>query len=77
MGRRVRFALAPFVAIAVIAILDLEMWDRGLDGRGWLATGFASGGVDFIYVEPPVFGRLLWISGLVILTGALAFTTTN
>ena len=44
-------------------ILDLEMWDRGLDGRGWLATGIASGGVDFIYVEPPVIGRLLWIVG--------------
>ena len=77
LGRRVKFALAPFIAIAVIAILDLEMWDRGLDGRGWLATGIASGGVDFIYVEPPVLGRLLWVSGLVILTAGLSFTATN
>lgn len=77
LGRRVRFALAPFVALAVIAILDLEMWDQGLDGRGWLATGIASGSVDFIYVEPPVVGRMVWISGLVILTGALAFTNTS
>lgn len=77
LGRRVRFALAPFVAIALIAVLDLEMWDRGLDGRGWLATGVASGGVDFIYFEPPVVGRLLWVSGLVVLTAGLAFTATN
>ena len=77
LGRRVKFALAPFVAIAVIAILDLEMWDRGLDDRGWLATGVASGGVDFIYVAPPMIGRLLWVSGLVVLTAGLAFTTTN
>ena len=76
LGRRVRFALAPFIAIAVIAILNLEMWDRGLDGRGWLATGIASGGIDFIYVDPPVIGRLVWASGLVILTAGLAFTTT-
>ncbi len=77
LGRRVKFALAPFIALAVIAILNLEMWDRGLDGRGWLATGIASGGVDFIYVAPPVIGRLIWISGLVVLTAGLAFTTTN
>lgn len=77
LGRRVRFALAPFIVLAVIAILDLEMWDRGLDGRGWLATGIASGGIDFIYVEPPVIGRLVWFSGLIVLMAGLAFTATN
>ena len=73
LGRRVRFALAPFVVLPVIALLDLEMWDRGYDGRGWLATGLPSGQIDFVYLEPPVVGRLLWITGLVVLVAGLAF----
>jgi hypothetical protein len=77
LGRRVRFALAPFVALAVIALLNLEMWDRGLDGRGWLATGIPSGKVDFIYLEPPVAGRLLWIAGLAVLVAGLALATID
>ena len=77
LGRRARFALAPFIAVACIAILDLEMWDRGLDGRGWLATGIASGGVDFIYFQPPGIGRLTWFLGLVILTAGLALSTSG
>ncbi len=73
LGRRVKFALAPFVVLPVIALLDLEMWDRGYDGRGWLATGLPSGQVDFVYLEPPVAGRLLWLGGLAVLVAGLAF----
>ena len=73
LGRRARFALAPFVVLPVIALLDLEMWDRGYDGRGWLATGLPSGKVDFIYLAPPVAGRLLWIGGLALLVAGLTF----
>lgn len=75
LGRRVKFALAPYVALALIATLNIEMAGRGLDGRGWLATGIPSISVDIIYFEPPVAGRLLWVAGLVVIVGSLALAT--
>ncbi len=75
LGRRAKFALAPYIALAVIAILNIEMTGRGLDGRGWLSTGIPSISADIIYFEPPVVGRLLWVAGLGIIVGSLALAT--
>jgi hypothetical protein len=75
LGRRWTFALTPFLVLAVIALLNIEMADRGLDGRGWLTTGIASGQVDLVYYEPPWLGRLIWFVGLVALVAALATRT--
>jgi hypothetical protein len=69
LGRRLPFALAPIIAVALIALVDLEFWDEP-DGRGWLATGQASPVSDLIYVEPPVAGRLAWLAGLVAMVTA-------
>ena len=71
LGRRFTFALVPFVAIAVVALLNLEFWDDVAAGRGWLASGLTSEGLDFIYLEPPIAGRILWFTGLVVAVAGL------
>lgn len=71
LGRRFPHQIAPIIALAVIAIVNLEFWDEP-DGRGWLATGLPSGVNDLVYVDPPVLGRLAWIVGLVAVVAAVA-----
>lgn len=77
LGRRAPFALAPFVALAVIAVVNLEFWDDVSAGRGWLATGLPSSKIDLVYLDPPVAGRLIWTVGLVIVVAGLAFTSSR
>lgn len=72
LGRKLSFALTPFIVLAVIALLNIEMVDRGLDGRGWLTTGMASGKADLVYFEPPSIGRVIWFVGLAAFLAALA-----
>ena len=76
LGRRLPHQIAPIIALAVIAIVNLEFWDEP-DGRGWLATGVPSSVNDLVYVDPPLLGRIAWIVGLVAVVGALATATVR
>jgi hypothetical protein len=69
LGRRLPFALVPIIAVALIALVNLELWDEP-DGRGWLVTGDVSAVSDLVYVEPPLAGRLAWLTGLVAMVTA-------
>ena len=75
LGRRFAFALVPFVAIALVALLNLEFWDDVAAGRGWLASGLTSDGPDLIYYDPPLAGRLFWFLGLAVTVAGLALAT--
>lgn len=71
LGRRFPQQIVPIIAIAVIAIVNLEFWDEP-DGRVWLATGLPSPVNDFVYIDPPNLGRVAWLVGLVALVGVAA-----
>lgn len=68
LGRRFPQQIVPIIALAAIAIVNLEFWDEP-DGRGWLATGLPSPPNDVVYVDPPDLGRLAWLAGLVGIVG--------
>lgn len=71
LGRRFPAQIVPIVALAVIAIVNLEFWDEP-DGRGWLATGLPSPANDLVYIDPPNLGRLAWLAGLVAIVAIAA-----
>jgi hypothetical protein len=71
LGRRLPSQIVPVVALAAIAIVNLEFWDEP-DGRGWLATGVPSPPNDLVYLDPPDLGRLAWLVGLVVIVGVAA-----
>lgn len=73
LGRRFPAQIVPIIALAVIAIVNLEFWDEP-DGRGWLATGLPSPANDLVYMDPPNLGRLAWLVGLVVIVAAAAVT---
>lgn len=76
LGRRFTAQIAPIVALAAIALLNLEFWDE-TDGRVWLATGLPSPPNDLVYYQPPMLGRLVWLVGLVAVVAAAAVWTAR
>ena len=72
LGRWVRFALAPLAAVVAILIALLAIADRGFQSYGFLGTALLYEEVDPIFLEPPAVGRLLWITGLVVVVAGLA-----
>lgn len=76
LGRRLPYQVAPIIALAMIAIVNLALWSEP-DGRGWLATGVPTPASDLVYVAPPLLGRLAWIVGIVVVVGAAAISTAR
>lgn len=75
LGRWVRFALAPVVAVVAVGLAGIQLNVQG--GSGWnplvpLSTAPAVDGTPPIFADRPVWWHLLWVAGLTAAVGVVA-----
>lgn len=75
LGRWVRFALAPVVAVVVVGFAGIQLNVQG--GSGWnplvpLSTAPAVDGTPPVFTDRPVWWHLLWVVGLTVVVGVAA-----
>ncbi|MGH3371977.1 MAG: hypothetical protein ACRDPR_18485 [Nocardioidaceae bacterium] len=75
LGRWVRFALAPVVAVVAIGVATISI--NGVGGSDWnplvaLSTAPTLEGPSPVFADRRVFGHLLWLVGLTVAVGIVA-----
>jgi hypothetical protein len=74
LGRWLRWTLAPFAAVGLVAFLGAQLNEIG--SPGWapdrlLATFIAQIGIDTLFFTRPVWGHLAWLGAVTVVVGAL------